>query len=376
MKNAIGSSLLSLLIALGTDPAGATAPCKNHYILTDPDPCALSMPGTLDPTFGGSGFALFGGEVVQPFWAYAIAMQPDGKSVVAGGQPATAGAIVNRTVLARFLPDGSLDPGFGAGGIALTPSAHDVGVASEVIVQADLKILVAGAPYTDGISRTTQRFALARYHPDGTLDTDFGNGGSVFTAIGHSSDLRRLLVRADGTILAAGSICAARSCEGALARYTASGKPDLAFGDGGVVVFGDAGPITIGLQTDGKFVASLPNLRPDEKYDPYVTGRLIRVDAEGKLDVDFGQGGTIFTHFVAGAILVDATGRIVIAGATRIADPDHARLTLARYHSNGAPDLRDQQFEAPLHDQRDAIRIAYGERLDRRGRGFLRAGVS
>src|SRR2546426_2863336 len=149
-------------------------------------------PGDLDATFG------IGGRVLTDFGggdrARAVALQADGKIVVAGSS--SAGAVGADFALARYNPGGSLDPTFGSGGRVLT----DFGVDDEaraVALQADGKIVVAG-----GFGGAF--FALARYNPNGTLDTSFGSEGRVFTNFGGRDGARALALQADGKIVAAG----------------------------------------------------------------------------------------------------------------------------------------------------------------------------
>lgn len=73
--------------------------------------------------------------------------------------------------------DGDLDPGFGAGGKVFTPIGSGAAVAAAVAVQPDGKLVVAGTSSGVGFSQDSD-FALVRYHPDGSLDTGFGGGGS------------------------------------------------------------------------------------------------------------------------------------------------------------------------------------------------------
>ena len=95
-------------------------------------------------------------------------MRPDG-SVLAGGS--TAGFADFQ--LARYGPGGIVDTSFGVGGFATTDfSPSDV--IDGLAVQPDGRIVAAGASINRG-----DDFALARYTPEGTLDPSFGQGGKV-----------------------------------------------------------------------------------------------------------------------------------------------------------------------------------------------------
>jgi uncharacterized delta-60 repeat protein len=172
-------------------------------------------------------------------------LEPDGKLVAAGG--------FGDFALARYLPDGRLDPTFGVGGIVTTDFGGFEG-AGPVLLQPDGKPVAAGSADTD--------FALARYLPDGRLDLTFGVGGKVttdFTGAEGSDGVGGLIRQPDGKLVAAGRACLNFTCDFALVRYLHNGRLDPSFGDGGTVTtdFGgddQAGPLV--RQPDGKLVAA------------------------------------------------------------------------------------------------------------------------
>src|SRR5262249_40273181 len=133
--------------------------------------------------------------------ADAIALQPDGKIVVAG--LAFQGNNQNALV-ARFLSNGALDTSFHApNGFQQIDFGGQEG-ARAVLVQPDGKIVVAGIGQPGGASR----FAIARLDENGELDPTFGDGGTVTVAITHGigdqSEARALALRPHGRIVVAG----------------------------------------------------------------------------------------------------------------------------------------------------------------------------
>jgi uncharacterized delta-60 repeat protein len=158
--------------------------------------------GALDSNFGlgGVATAVFQEQHGYIYSAvYAIAVQADGKILAAG----VAGIYCDSTQfgLARFNTDGSVDSAFGAGGTVATrfnPSADDG--ANALAVQPDGKIIVAGASSPTGFDYD---FALARYNIDGSLDQTFGAGGKV-TANFLSEYATAVGLEPDGRIVAAG----------------------------------------------------------------------------------------------------------------------------------------------------------------------------
>src|SRR6266851_2729048 len=167
--------------------------------------------GTLDPDFQG------GGKVVTSFptfeaEAFSLAIQPDGKMVVAGHHRAS-GLFSRSIALARYDPDGSMDGGFGSGGLVITqfPSS-DSDEAFSLALQPDGKIVVAGNNGTN--------IGLARYNPNGTLDKSFSFDGFATTNTGFGfSPATGVAIQPDGKIVAAGTSTNSGDTKFFLTRY-------------------------------------------------------------------------------------------------------------------------------------------------------------
>ena len=158
--------------------------------------------GSLDPTFGASGPGYT--KVPMPNGASGtrIALQPDGKILLTGINPGSQIDPRNFTVL-RFLEGGALDPDFGTGGIAtadLIAGAFDMSVHLQLL--PDGRIVLAG---NGEIAPDDIQILVARFLPDGTLDTTFGNLGSIVTPVDAFSQTSDLLLLPDGDVLLAGS---------------------------------------------------------------------------------------------------------------------------------------------------------------------------
>ena len=150
---------------------------------------ALAAPGDLDPSFGTGGIVItsFGGADV----ASAVAVQPDGKLVVAGRTNIAGNTVF---ALARYNPNGGLDPAFGTGGL-VTTDFGSTDQAFAVALQGDGKIVTAGRRGSDVI--------VARHNADGSQDTLFGSNGRVVTNFGVASTEQALalVLQPDGKIV-------------------------------------------------------------------------------------------------------------------------------------------------------------------------------
>ena len=300
-----------------------------------------SSDGALDAAFGLRGI------VTTPIGgikdsANAVVLQPDGKIIIAGY---TWDGSDYRFALARYASSGVLDPSFGAGGIVITSGVDGVDeLAYAVALQTDGKIVVAGYSGIDNHS-----FALARYTSDGRLDTTFGVGGKVTTAVASDpvDDLAYAVkILSDGKILVAGM-----SYEGkykfAVVRYTTAGAVDTTFGVNGIVTtaVGSDGSGAYSLAINGSgaiFAAGYANNGTSDVF------ALVKYTSNGNLDISFGSGGIVVKDFgasgaIAYAILLKTDGKILIAGYNDNFEPDSETPTgldfaMAAYNPDGSPD--------------------------------------
>jgi uncharacterized delta-60 repeat protein len=289
--------------------------------------------GSLDATFGSDGkatTAIGSGDDK----AYAVALQSDGKIV-------SAGASSNGTnwdfALVRYNTDGSLDGSFGTGGKTTTDFAASNDYAYAVAIQSDGKIVAAGAS-SNGVNLD---FAAVRYNADGSLDGSFGTGGKVTTAIGTGDEYANaVVIQSDDKIVAVGSSSNGSNLDFAAVRYHADGSLDGSFGTAGMVttdfVSSDDYAYAAALQTDGKIVAAGQSSSVSNR-----DFALVRYDTDGNLDTSFGTGGKVTTGFgtsddYAYAVTLQSNDKIVAAGASD--DGTGSDFALVRYNSNGGLD--------------------------------------
>lgn len=294
--------------------------------------------GVLDPTFGRRGLVVTDfGPSRQGDAAWAVAVQKGGRIVVAG----QSGDIGREDLaLARYRADGRLDRSFGAGGKVLTDLGSSSGdIAHALAIQADGKIVVAGESDAGGAIE----YAVARYTAAGMVDSSFGSGGKVLTGFGGSGEgdtALAVVIQRDGKILAAGQSDVDDFNHLSMARYARDGRLDASFGNDGRVLtsLGTTYYWTVdaAIQTDGRIVAT----GVDDGED-FV---LARYSAKGRLDSAFGKNGMVATDFAKASsdvpsALATRGGRVTVAGYTESANEDgNFEFALARYTRSGGLD--------------------------------------
>ena len=129
-------------------------------------------------------------------------IQSDGKIVVQGFTSFNGSY---RYALARMNPDGTFDKGFGTSGLVSTDFGGGDDFAHALAIQSDGKLVVAGEVFTRDPDHAD--FGIARYLPDGTLDASFGNQGGLerIDFFGAFDDAEDLAIQLDGKIVAVGS---------------------------------------------------------------------------------------------------------------------------------------------------------------------------
>lgn len=352
------SRLHSLISGLVSRPRTASPrPARRARVQVEGlDGRLLLTAGALDTTFGPSGE---GGRFTSDAAQYgnAVVTQDDGKIVVAGN--INSAETLSDFVLTRFHADGTPDVAFGDGGRVVLDFYGGPDIAYAVAVQPDLKILVAGyafTPDTDGNPRTyenTEDFALARFHADGTIDASFGTGGKVTVNMSTTASLnyetaRAILLQGD-KIVVGGDAMGGSGPDFALARFDANGTLDTSFGAGGKVLTNFDGSSNeslraLALQADDKLVAagSTSTFKTSSDFG------LARYNANGSLDTTFDLDGKVSTDFAtkggktpasdeANGLVIQPDGKIVLVGSTRNG-PGGNGFALARYSAKGALD--------------------------------------
>jgi uncharacterized delta-60 repeat protein len=315
---------------------------------------ATADPGTIDASFGAGAGSLRTNLGGTYDWAYATAVQRDGR-ILAAGVSNAAGTY--DFALARYTSTQDLDPTFGQGGVVLTDFGKSYDWAYALTIQPDGKILVAGVSDVNG----GKDFALARFHPNGTPDLDFGRRGRVAQPMRTltADFIRGIAVQPDGKIVAGGLsfedvVTVGPNSDFLVARYLPDGSSDLSFGIGGLMAtdFGSGSfdqAYALALQPDGRVVlGGYTNdgggLDSDGGGPSVLFGAdqlaLARYNPNGLLDPTFGKGGTLVLDGGSLderilALAVAPGGDLVVGGYVN--GEKRSDLLLARLRPDGTP---------------------------------------
>lgn len=292
--------------------------------------------GALDPTFGSGGKTIISTSIGYDA-GYGLAIQPDGKIVVSGeSQNGTVEGDYD-VLLTRFNSDGTLDAGFGNGGIIVKPIGGGWDLSGSVLIQPDGKIVVAGGAWNG----TKYQFIALRYHTNGTLDNSFGNGGLAKFGVGGVQDNAwGSVLQPDGKIILTGPTHNGSNYDFGMARLNANGTLDAGFGNGGKVITtlsgGDDYSWSVALQQDGRIL--LGGRSPVSGVSNFA---LARYTATGTLDNTFGNGGIVRKSFGGASssgrlVVLQPDGKILLGGTTSFAGTDD--FGVMRFHPDGSLD--------------------------------------
>lgn len=250
----------------------------------------LTEQGLLDTSFDGDGTVVVNFPEFSFSRFYSGALQPDGKLLAVGS--ATRNNLPY-SLLARFHPDGRLDTGFGTGGYVLfrNPGAIQINFYwSNAFVEPDGKIVVAGA--------LDYQMAAARFTADGQLDTGFGTGGYRLVQVSLLGELWDMKLTPGGRIVLVGkaetNFNDGNHSDYVLLQLTNDGQLDENFAAGGIRRF-DLTPETL---SDTEIIQSV-QLLPDGKILCFgrtgdfvsINAVVMRFNANGSFDQSFGENG-------------------------------------------------------------------------------------
>ena len=383
--------IASLSISAGNDHAYAAVAlqpdgkivmagaCSNDFCLA-----RLNADGSLDTSFSGPG-GLAAGKFMLPMGqsddiAYALALQPDGKIVVAG---ACNNGVNYDFCVARLNPNGSRDSSFGGpggagNGLFLLPMGASDDWATAVSLQPDGKIVLAGYCY----AVSDYDFCVARLNVDGTLDATFvgpaGNGNGKFLlpiSTGGSKDdvLTAMALQGNGKIVLAGyCVASGNNNQFCAARLNADGSLDANFDGPGVIPGDGKFLLTMGgfynlatallVQPDGNIVLTGYCAITASSAD-FCAARLL--PGNGALDPSFigpagsGDGRISFPiglgNDLSRGTAIQSDGKLILAGECTLTGLNY--FCTARLNGDGS---LDSTFDGPSGNANGKMLLSVG----------------
>ena len=263
-----------------------------------------------------------------------VAVLPDGKYIVASGaNTATAGQDID-FALVKYNADGSLDTSFGTGGQVITAVNTNNEIVNRMVVQDDGKIIVVGG-YNNGGNDSI----IIRYNADGTLDNTFSGDGmqEVDVSASGSDWFEDVVIQADGKIVAVGYGTFSGDEQIFAVRFNDDGSLDNTFGTSGQTILpmdvSDERAMAVALQSDGKvIIGGRSNNGADTDF------ALRRLNTDGTLDTTFGTLGIVAVDVSASgetgnAIYVGSGDEIFLAGSTNASGDNDS--TVVKFDADG-----------------------------------------
>lgn len=345
--------------------------------------------GTLDTSFGNYGKTRinFGGFSS----AKAAVVQPDGKIVIVGSNIQQS-LVDSNFAIARLNSNGSIDTTFDFDGLKTVSFGSQQDEANAVTISSTGNIFVGGMA---NVGFNLWDYGVISLFSNGSFDTGFDFDGKVTTNIlGVSERINSIVIQPDGKIIAAGyaftgifDVSGAALNNFAVVRYNANGSLDTTFGTGGIVTTAissnDSKSYSALLQPDGKIVvvgANRLNALAKLRF------AIVRYNANGTLDNTFGTGGIVTTPVgvdESGAFTsaIQADGKIVVGGYASIFGTTtfyNKVYAIARYNPDGSLDaIVSRNEDSPnvwgtggiaLIDVSEGNDQAFGLQLDSQGR--------
>lgn len=289
--------------------------------------------GTLDTSFNSTGYVITDFDNLSGEDTPALEYQSDGKILLAMSVNSTS----LKAGVVRYNTNGTYDSTFGTNGRALFDfGSNQTLYVSDVALQADGKILIAGTD--EGLS--TRSFFVARLNTNGTLDTTFNSVGySIQAFAGATTTLNSVRVQADGKIVLFGSTFASGDFAFGLMRFNTDGSLDTGFGTSGksVILPAPYGNLMTGsflIESSGKFLlaGTASDVTSRQLY-------LVKLNSDGSKDTSFNGTGAVYNtatgneEYVTDLIL-QADGKIVASAQEQFT----SYLRIHRFNADGTPD--------------------------------------
>lgn len=199
--------------------------------------------GLIDSTFGTNGSVQLN---VGASWNMGMYIQPDNQMLFYNSsysQSDTASVFY----MTRLTENGQVDSSFADNGNFWLNYGDDIDIPWDVEVDSDGHILMAGSSYAPG-----WRTLILKLTPEGKIDPAFGDNGHIYTGFKGTAELYGMAIQPDDKIVVTGYTHSNTDFEFYAARYNPDGTPDSTFGEQGVAYFPNMEGTDIIIRPDGK----------------------------------------------------------------------------------------------------------------------------
>lgn len=297
----------------------------------------LDRNGSIDSTFAQNGIWINDSPIAREDFSD-ILLQSDGKILLAGQAEIPGG--INACILIRLHPDGSLDSAFGENGIA--GAEVPISYYPRFAKLNENEEIIAGGFLLDFITD----IILIKFNPLGEIDSSFGVNGIMVDDNSFDEFAYDIAVQKDDKVIVTIGIDYSGRDFG-MVRYNPNGSLDADFGDNGRVATDflqtSNTAHSIVLQDDQKIILSgFLGIRPNHDY------AIARYDTLGNLDPAFGDNGRVVTDFGFDDLIfisaLQADGKLLCAGNSIISE-GNSSFSIARYFTQMGTHTNDRISE-------------------------------
>jgi uncharacterized delta-60 repeat protein len=295
--------------------------------------------GTIDQSFGANG--IFTYSLNFEANVYGCVIKDNGKILMTGS---TTDYNDYRILLIQLNENGTLDAGFGVGGVVVQKIGPDMNFFEDhsyaITLQDDGKILIAGKSYNVDYQFVP---VVVRFTENGGLDNTFGtNGVAGIPVIEVENDFDCLLVQEDGKIVASGHYANNfLSFAMLVVRFMPDGTLDATFGNNGIVNYpyqADTEGFAIALTSDNDYLITGFTASADYNFSMF----LMKLDQQGELVTAFGDGGIVVADYdqydIGYSLYIQGDGKILVGGTSGEFLPGDNDMAVWRYHPDGTLD--------------------------------------
>jgi uncharacterized delta-60 repeat protein len=303
---------------------------------------AVAASGDLDTTFSKDGKILMDIRAGKDNYAWALAVQADGKIVTVGQVSVTSSKV--DVAIIRYTKNGALDKTFNGTGKLILDLGNEYDLGVSVVIEPSSQKIVIGGQSCTGFAENCD-LAVIRLNPNGSLDTTFNSTGIRIDDFGggDNGSLGGLALQPDGKIVVGGYMFNGSSSnyDFAVHRYNTNGTLDTTFNKTGkksVSIKAGKHDIVMGLalQSDGKIVAAGRTSDPGPTNSDFA---VIRLKPNGTMDKTFKTTGKVITNLggndIPHDLAIQPDGKIVVVGRKQTTI---LKFALVRYNPDGTLD--------------------------------------